>query len=146
VGGVAFCKHLLALQALRRILLDHLREHLVGELGDPLAKAQARTAANAALLLSPGADPQHPALFAFADSRHLRPRCICSLTASGRDLTFTSDAHMGHFAEWLAGAQPLPSALEALVLYRRLRALGFHDDEAAEVADGALAADARIAA
>jgi hypothetical protein len=135
VGGVAFCKHLLALQAYRSILLDHLRERIIGELPQACAREEARRAANAALLLSPGADPQHPALFAYADSRRLRPSCICSLFRGGGDLAFTSAGHMGLFAEWLAKAQPLPAELQALVLYRRLRALGFHEEDAAEAAD-----------
>jgi hypothetical protein len=135
VGGMAFCQHLLALQAYRCILLDHLRGRIIGELPQACAKEEARRAANAALLLSPGADPQHPALFAYAHPRHLRPLCICSLYCRGGELAFPSEAHMGAFAEWLAKAQPLPAELQALVLYRRLRTLGFDEEAAAAAAD-----------
>jgi hypothetical protein len=149
VGGFAYCEHLLALFAYRRICLDHLNEHIVGELGDAFVCREARRAANAALLLAAGGEPGRPALFAWADACHLRPRCICSLAKGPHGLVFASPGHLGAFAEWLGQAQPLPAELEALMLYRRLRALGFHDEDAAEAADAALVsapAAARMAA
>ena len=138
VGGVSFCKHLLALLAYRRICLDHLREHLIGDLGDPLVSQEARRAADAALVTFEGIDRTRPSIFAWADARHLRPRCICSLIRTRQDLAFASPGHLGAFAEWLGQAQPLPATLEALMLYRRLRELGFHDEDAAEAADAVL--------
>ncbi|MFN8463921.1 MAG: SWIM zinc finger family protein [Caldilineaceae bacterium] len=142
VGGAAYCKHLLALLALRCICLDHLRSRLLGSMNDPGAYRASRRAPNAALLLFDKIEPHCLALYAWADATHMRPRWVCSLarTESGteRGLAFASPGHLGAFAEWLRGAQPLPPELEALVLYRRLRALGFEEEDAAGAADAAL--------
>ena len=142
VGGAAYCKHLLALLAFRRICLDHLRGHLLGSMNDPSAFRASRQAPNSALLLFDKIEPHSLALYAWADAAHMRPRWVCSLArtkgGSEGDLAFASPGHLGAFAEWLSQAQPLPPQLEALVLYRRLRALGFEEEDAAGAADAAL--------
>lgn len=142
VGGASYCKHLLALLAYRRICLDHLQSRLLGSMNDPDAYRASRRAPNAALLLFDKIEPHSLALYTWADATHMRPRWVCSLARTGggaeHDLVFASPGHLGAFAEWLYRAQPLPPELEALVLYRRLRALGFEEEDAAGAADAAL--------
>lgn len=139
VHEMVYCKHTLALLAYREICIAHLRERKIGDLHDHLAAQAARRAANAALLSNCTGDGRSTALFAWRDARRLRPECICAAVATVRGLAPQDEGHLAAFAAWLGQAAPLPPDLEAEQLYRRMVSLGFSEEDAAGVADSALA-------
>lgn len=108
LGGEAFCPHRLALLALCDICLAHVRARRLGLTKDPVARAAAREAPNAGLLLMRYDGGRKLALVT-ASTRGLLHVPVCQMANVEGRLGFASERDLAAFAAWLGQAQPLPA-------------------------------------
>lgn len=105
--GEAFCPHRLALLALCDICLAHVRERRLGLTKDPVARAAAREAPNAGLLLM-RYDGGHKLALVTASARGLLHVPVCQMANVDGRLGFASERDLAALAAWLGQALPLP--------------------------------------
>lgn len=134
--GRAFCKHRLALLALREICADHLRDRTLGSYrGSGDYRHHLRHEPNAGHLI----DEHGRVLYCHDAAAHI-PAILCAFRGSPRGITPATEQDLAIYAEWLAQARPLSPAAAASVLFRRLIDAGRSREEAAAAADSALIA------
>lgn len=108
IGGVSFCKHKLALLALRQICIAHLNARVVGSYHYPPAREAARRHANAALLSFTMSVSAPPSIWTWADAADAGPQMLCDVTITPHGLAPADEFALWVIADWLGQAQPLP--------------------------------------
>ncbi|MFN8468255.1 MAG: hypothetical protein U0X20_22035 [Caldilineaceae bacterium] len=135
VEGVAFCKHRLALLALREICAGHMQSRLIGVYRGSSDYRRLRREPNAGLLITDRGLIVYAA--AYEDRAATR---LCTVRPTARGIMPAAPADLGAFAAWLANARPLSPAAAAGILFNQLVAAGRSRAEAADAADAELCA------
>jgi hypothetical protein len=110
VGEEVFCRHRLALLMYCDICLDQARRRLLGTTTDAIARAEARSLPNCALLVMRFDRRRKQALVAYRGEQWALPALVCQVapeTVRGAEeaLGFASEQELAAFARWLAQAR-----------------------------------------